>query len=115
MDYIQRLFYDLHTGGVIFWYWHRCENLIVSDIGADFEIHSLLRNRSLEDTGYFEWLEVDSEMLQKLTSDKYQTSVDIVSIPHQLVFTEIPQDNIPASPEDYETALEELGVINNDN
>ena len=110
MNYIQRLFYDLRTGSIIFWYWHRCENLIVVDVSVDFEIHESLQNRSLEDTGYFEWLEVDTEILTKLNSDDYRASVDVVSVPHKLIFTEIPQDDMPASSEDYEAALRELGV-----
>lgn len=117
--FIRRHYYDL-TNGKTIWSYMMKGNFIIRSIDDELNTIPELRNHTLEDTGVIEWLEPIEDIENKMNGT-YIISVDISVEPHALVFTEkpkpepIPEDEQPASPEDYETALEELGVINNDN
>ena len=117
--FIRRHYYDLNTGDTVWSY--MVEGNIMRRSTLD-ELNTIpeLNHRTQDDTGVFEWLEPNEEIESKFNGN-YSVSIDVSTTPHALVFTEIPEpepipeDEQPASPEDYETALEELGVINNDN
>lgn len=117
--FLRRIYYNTLSGEILLNYSMNGDLMIV-DTTKDIQFHRLNEYVLIEDIGVFEWLEPDEEIESKFNGG-YSISIDVSTTPHQIIFTEIPEpepipeDEQPASQEDYETALEELGVINNDN
>lgn len=106
MKYNNRIYYDLDTGDIIFFYTQSGEAIAVMPLSHDFAVYPQLADRNEADTGCLEWLERDEEMEAKLTSSEYIATVDVTQTPHALVFTEPPVDPTPTL-----TADEALAII----
>ncbi|MBQ8396716.1 MAG: hypothetical protein IJX53_00780 [Clostridia bacterium] len=106
MKYIFRIFYDLTTGEIIFFYTQTGEAINIMPLSHDFAVYPQLADRTEADTGCLEWLERDEDLETKLTSGEYIATVDVTQTPHALVFTEPPVDPNPTL-----TADEALAII----
>ena len=108
--FLRRIYYDLITGEIIDSYFAVGLESVLP-IENDFENHIQLSGRTLENTGFFEWTEPDEEIESKMTV-RYELSIDVSKTPHELVFTENIEPTVTnsATVDDYERALQELGV-----
>ena len=115
--FIRRHYYDLNNGQTI-WSYAMKGNFNIQSIEDELNIVPELQKYTIENLGYFEWLEPNEEIEAKMNG-LYNITVDISTKPHQLIFTEksisIPEDEVYATEEDYENALKDLGVIKYDN
>ena len=59
--FLRRLYYDLKTEEILFYYMMRNVNEMPS-VQKDFETQVMLRGRSLTDTGVIEWTEESEEV-----------------------------------------------------
>lgn len=107
--YNARLFYNMTTGDII-----RVQTInggTPISIEDDLAFVSELSGVPVENIGYLEWNEPENE-LETLMSEGKVIEVDITQTPHVL-YGEEPidaQSDEYATVEDYEAALEELGV-----
>ena len=111
--FIRRLYYNLETGEIILSY-YQTGSIVILDKEDELRIFPELQGYSIDELGVFEWLEPDEEVEAKMRG-RYRVSVDISKTPHEVVFTELPEpeptpEGDVATVEDYERALQELGV-----
>lgn len=106
MKYIRRIYYDLSTGEIAFFYTQFGEAINIMPLSHDFAVYPQLADRSEADTGCLEWLERDEALEAKLTSGEYVVTVDVTQTPHALIFTEPPVDPDPTL-----TADEALAIL----
>lgn len=109
MKYIFRIYYDLITGEIVFFYTQSGEAFNIMPLSHDFAVYPQLVDRTESDTGCLEWTEQNAELEAKLTSGEYIASVDVTQEPHTLIFTEPPVDPDPTL-----TAAEALAILTGD-
>lgn len=95
MKYICRIYYDLVTGEIVFYYTQSGEAFDIMPLSHDFSVYPELADRTEEDTGCLEWLERDEDVEGKLVGGEYIARVDVSQTPHVLAFDELPEDPDP--------------------
>lgn len=95
MKYILRIYYDLFSGEIIFYYTQSGETVKVMPMSHDYAVYPQLAGRTEADTGCLEWQERDEEIETKLVGGEYVVSVDVTQTPHTLIFTLTPEDPDP--------------------
>lgn len=95
MKYILRIYYDSHTGNIVFFYAQSGEAIAIMPLSHDFAVYPQLAGHTEADTGCIEWQERDEELENKLTSGAYLVTVDVTQTPPVLVFAEPPAEDDP--------------------
>lgn len=94
--FVRRHYYDLSTGETVYSYMMQ-GSVLQRSVEEDFSTYYQLLERSLEDTGFFEWLEPDEVIEQQFAEH------DNVKVENgELVFFNLPE------PEYEEPTYEEL-------
>lgn len=101
--FVRRYYYDKISGETLLSY-VRQGDILQGSIENDFQSHSQLAERSLDDTGVFEWLEPDEAIESQFTA---HNGVRVEN--GELVFFDIP---IPESNEPtYEELMEAYTIL----
>lgn len=95
MKYILRIYYDLASGEIVFFYTQSGEAITIMPLSHDFAVYPQLADRTKADTSCLEWFARDEDLEAKLTSGEYIAHVDVTQTPHVLVFEEPPEDPDP--------------------
>ena len=110
--FIRRIYYNKLSGEVLY---HYSQNVLPEGIEPEkLSIEECLPNENPEEIEIMEWTKIDEDIETKF-NEGCKISVDISTIPHQLIFINpldsIPEDERPVTTDDCITAFEELGVI----